>query len=104
MLEEKFAQFPTAIIETHGKDLQVGVTPETSRTGTPTPAASSASSTAKSAAVKAIKQEKKVLNTENVTVEATFVAPADELFQMLTEESKIPMWTRAVAQVYYFIF
>lgn len=106
LLEEKFAQFPAAIIETHGKDLQVGITPEASRTGSPAPPVSASSSTTvqnaaapTSSGVKVVKQEKKSLNTANVTVESTFMATAEDLYQFLTDESKIPMWTRAAAQV-----
>lgn len=53
----------------------------------------------KSANATAVKQEKRPLNTENVTVEATFMASADDLYQVLTDESKISMWTHAAAQV-----
>lgn len=86
--------------------MQVGITPEASRTGSPAPPVSASSSTTvqnaaapTSSGVKVVKQEKKSLNTANVTVESTFMATAEDLYQFLTDESKIPMWTRAAAQV-----
>ena len=103
-LEAKFSAFPAAITEIHGKDLQVSsnaASAEPSRTGTPAPApvptvGSGASSSA--SAPKAVKQDKPV-NTTTVDVEASFMASADDLFEMMTDENKIPMWTRAPAQV-----
>jgi len=45
-----------------------------------------------------VKREEKPLNTSKVTVDATFMVSADDLFALFTEESKIPTWTRAPAQ------
>ncbi|KAH8116986.1 activator of Hsp90 ATPase [Phellopilus nigrolimitatus] len=75
-LETKFEEFAAALIDTHGKDLQVNPTSsaEPSRTGTPTPTAAPVASSHR------------------------LWHPADDLFQMLTDQSKIPMWTRAAAQ------
>jgi len=100
-LETKFAEFPAAIIETHGKDLTVSAEP--SRTGTPvqptnaTSTATAATPAPKSAA-KSLPPKTKLLNTSTVEVEATFMAAADELFSLFTDENRIPMWTRAPAQ------
>ncbi|KAL0569391.1 Co-chaperone [Marasmius crinis-equi] len=105
ILEEIFARFPVAMIDTHGRDLTVSADP--SRAGTPTPgapaaAASASASTgaaANSAAAKpAVKKAEKALNTSTVEAEATLVAAADDLFSLLTDEKRIPMWTRAPAQ------
>lgn len=103
-LETKFAEFANAIIEVHGKDLTVSTDP--SRSGTPVASAAAptpaASSTNKgSASTKPVKtvDEKKSLNTTRVSVEATFMAAADDLFSILTDEKRIPQWTRAPAQV-----
>ncbi|KAH9484431.1 hypothetical protein JR316_0003913 [Psilocybe cubensis] len=102
-LEAKFATFPAAIVDTHGKDLTVSADP--SRSGTPvsanvnatkpTPVASS-SSTPAPAAPKA--QEKAKVNSTSIVVEADFRASSDDLFGLLTDEKRIPMWTRAAAQ------
>lgn len=99
-LEAKFAQFPVAIIDTHGKDLTVSGEP--SRVGTPAPSTAGVPVPASSSSpvpVQTKKMEPKKINTKVVTVEATFQAPADDLFTLLTDEKRIPIWTRAPAQV-----
>lgn len=104
-LETKFAEFPGVLIETHGKDLTVST--EQSRTGTPAPsgsntaAVSSATPPSVAAAAKtaAKKPEAKKVNSTTVTVDANFMASADDLFSILTDEKRIPTWTRAPAQV-----
>ncbi|KAF9556002.1 hypothetical protein CPC08DRAFT_642098 [Agrocybe pediades] len=100
-LEEKLAAFPAAIVDTHGKDLQVSADP--SRSSTPAPAsapvskpAAVASSSSSSAKPKA--QEKGKVNTTTVVVESDFRASADDIFSLLTDEKRIPAWTRAPAQ------
>ncbi|OBZ69321.1 hypothetical protein A0H81_10948 [Grifola frondosa] len=100
-LEEKFAAFPAAIVDTHGRDLTVSA--EVSRTGTPAPPSGSGASTpalAKPAATTKKAEERKAekVNTTTVTVEANFMAAADDLFGLLTEEKRIPAWTRAPAK------
>ncbi|KAI0340041.1 hypothetical protein BDW22DRAFT_1398971 [Trametopsis cervina] len=100
-LEAKLSEFPSAIINTHGRDLTVSADP--SRTGTPTPAASSASTTATAstpapAATPAVKKPAKAVNTAKISVDAHFMASADDLFSILTDEKRIPSWTRAPAQ------
>ena len=101
-LEVKFAEFPAAIIETHAKDLTVSAEP--SRTGTPvqsTNAASAATTTAPAPkpVVKSPPPKTTTVNTSTVEVEATFMAAADDLFSLFTDEKRIPAWTRAPAQV-----
>lgn len=101
-LEAKFAEFPVAIIEKHGKDLTISGEP--SRTGTPAPtsapvaasgpAASSVPTPAKPAGV-----TKSAHNTSKIVKEATFMAAADDLFGLLTDAQRIPLWTRASAEV-----
>ena len=101
-LEAKLSEFPSAIINTHGKDLTVSADP--SRAGTPAPAAAPSSGAATSsgaaaAAKPAVKKpEAKAVNTATVNVDATFMASADDLFSILTDEKRIPSWTRAPAQ------
>ncbi|KAH9848864.1 activator of Hsp90 ATPase [Lenzites betulinus] len=106
-LEAKFSTFPTAIIDTHGKDLTVSADP--SRQGSPAPSAPAAPAAAKStggdAALKkkavgsgAVKSSAQSVNTTTVTVDAQFMAPADDLFSILTDEKRIPQWTRAPAK------
>jgi activator of HSP90 ATPase len=106
-LETKFAEFPAAIIDTHGKDLTVSADP--SRSGTPAPpgastaAATSATPGATPAATASATLAKAKVNnnftTSKVHVEATFMASASDLFSLLTDEKRIPTWSRAAAQV-----
>ncbi|PPQ86935.1 hypothetical protein CVT25_009821 [Psilocybe cyanescens] len=101
-LEAKFATFPTAIVETHGKDLTVSADP--SRSGTPAPANTKsaptpvASSSSTPAPANPKTQEKAKVNSTSIVVEADFRASSDDLFGLLTDEKRIPMWTRASAQ------
>ncbi|KAJ7686488.1 activator of Hsp90 ATPase [Mycena rosella] len=98
-LEAKFAEFAVALVDTHGKDLTVSGDP--SRSGTPAPAgASSSGAGASAAAPPAPKpvEKKSNINTTKITVEGSFMAAADDLFGLLTDEKRIPMWSRASAQ------
>ncbi|KAJ6611273.1 activator of Hsp90 ATPase [Mycena sp. CBHHK59/15] len=97
-LEAKFAEFTVVLVDTHGKDLTVSGDP--SRSGTPAPAAStSGGNNAAAASPPAPKVEKKSnINTTKITVEGSFMAAADDLFGLLTDQKRIPMWTRAAAK------
>ncbi|KAJ7106064.1 activator of Hsp90 ATPase [Mycena crocata] len=97
-LEAKFAEFAVALVDTHGKDLTVSGDP--SRSGTPAPAASTSGAATPAAAPAAPKpvEKKSNINTTKLTVEGTFMAAADDLFGLLTDEKRIPMWSRASAQ------
>ncbi|KAH0827190.1 activator of Hsp90 ATPase [Lanmaoa asiatica] len=99
--EVKFAEFPVAIIEKHGKDLTVSG--EHSRTGTPAPmsapvAASGSAAPSAPAPAKPATVTKAALNTSKIVKEATFMAAADDLFGLLTDPQRIPSWTRARAE------
>jgi len=98
-LEAKFAEFPTAIFETHGRDLTVSAEP--SRTGTPVQSTNATSTTTTSAPKPVVKRpppKTTTVDTSTVEVEATFMAAADDLFSLFTDEKRIPVWTRAPAQ------
>lgn len=100
-LEAKFAEFPTAIIETHGKDLTVSAEP--SRTGTPVQSANATSTStaappAPKPVVKSPPPKTTTVNTSTVEVEATFMATADDLFSLFTDKNRIPIWSRAPAE------
>ncbi|KAI9571359.1 activator of Hsp90 ATPase [Boletus coccyginus] len=98
-LETKFAEFPVAIIEKHGKDLTVSAQP--SRTGTPAPTSVVASGPAAPSVPTLAKPgvaTKAALNTSKIVKEATFMAAADDLFGLLTDPQRIPSWTRAPAE------
>lgn len=106
-LEAKFNAFPAAIVDTHGKDLTVSADP--SRQGSPAPAASAAAPAAKSTGDAALKKKAdgagvaksggQAVNTTTLSVDAQFMASADDLFGLLSDEKRIPQWTRAPATV-----
>ncbi|KDQ14543.1 hypothetical protein BOTBODRAFT_110127 [Botryobasidium botryosum FD-172 SS1] len=103
LLIAKFAEFPVAIVDTHGKDLTVQAsgaqTPVGGTAGTPGGVNAPDVKTAVEKAAKAAeKDNKKILNTSTVSVSASYMAPADDLFDLLTNEARIPSWTRAPAK------
>ncbi|PSS35611.1 hypothetical protein PHLCEN_2v1434 [Hermanssonia centrifuga] len=103
-LEAKLSEFPSAIINTHGKDLTVSADP--SRSGTPAPSSSTPTATggaptsapAVAAKVAPKKVTAKAVNSTTVTIDGAFMASADDLFSILTDEKRLPSWTRAPAQ------
>ncbi|KAG1792208.1 activator of Hsp90 ATPase [Suillus plorans] len=100
-LEAKFAEFPVALIDTHGKDLTVSG--QSSLPGTPPPSTEATAATASSASTTVpkpapVKQSQTNINTSSVVKEATFMAASDDLFGLFTDERRIPSWTRAPAQ------
>lgn len=89
------------MLAAHGKDLKVEGTP--SGSGAATPISGSGAGGAPSAAVAASLKtgaKAKALNTSTVKIDANFAASASDLFDLLTEESKIGMWSRAAAKVW----
>lgn len=102
-LEAKFNEFPAALIATHGKDLTVNASSPSSGTSTPKGAAptpvSSALAPAPAAAAAPSSMKKVAVNTDKVVVEATFMASSADIFSLLTDEKRIPSWSRAAAQV-----
>jgi len=96
-LEAKFSEFPVAIIDVHGKDLTVSG--ESSGTATPAPAATASSASASTTVPRPAPAKKTQLNTSTVVKDASFMAAADDLFSLFTDEKRIPSWTRAPAQV-----
>ncbi|EAU88891.2 chaperone activator [Coprinopsis cinerea okayama7 len=101
-LETKLAVLPSTMIEVHGKDIYIsGSGAATPANGTATPPAPSTSAAAAAPARAPVAPVKKAAskpaNTSTVTVEATFQAAADDLFSLLTDEKRIPAWTRNAA-------
>ncbi|KAG8689145.1 hypothetical protein FRC08_011075 [Ceratobasidium sp. 394] len=95
LLEQRFGLFRTAMLDTHGKDLTVIGTPNTTTPGTPAPAVPG-TPLSKPVSAKAVTQG--ITNATTVTVDASLMASADDLFEMLTDEKKIPAWSHAAAQ------
>ncbi|PVF92673.1 hypothetical protein CPB86DRAFT_819435 [Serendipita vermifera] len=107
LLEAKFKEFPKALLDTHGKDLVVVTednTPSGSGTVTPSTGGAQPIAGSKTTASKGLPGVSKggqaavILNTSTVKVESRFMASAEDLFGLLTDESRIPMWSRAPAQ------
>lgn len=96
LLERKFAEFPKALLDAHGKDLTVVVddTPTASGTSTPIPKAAPKLGAAAKGTAKTT-----VINTATVKVSSRFMASADDLFSLLTDEQRIPVWSKAPAKV-----
>jgi len=94
-LETKFAAFPVDLIDTHGKDIIVGSN-EPSRNSSPAPPSSTAVPANNNALKKATSPQK--INVSVVEVEATFHASGDDLFSLLTDDKRIPSWSRAPAK------
>lgn len=97
-LETKFALFPVDLIDTHGKDMIVGSN-QPSRTGSPAPPPPSTAVPASNSALGPTKKAPQKINASVVEVEATFHASGDDLFSLLTDEKRIPTWSRAPAKV-----
>jgi len=96
--ETKLSEFPSALIDTHGKDLTVSGEPSPSPTPHPAAAPAAAVPAATEIREKLAQKTTKAINVETVKVEATFQAAADDLFSILTDEKRIPHWSRAPAQ------
>ncbi|KAK2466650.1 hypothetical protein APHAL10511_000908 [Amanita phalloides] len=102
-LEAKFTEFPKALIDAHGRDLTVSTEPSRAAT----PSSGNKESTIPTATFKksadATKQfmptpKDAAISTKTVEVEATFQASANDLFELFTDEKRIPAWSRAPAQ------
>jgi hypothetical protein len=85
---------------THGKDITVSApaSQEPSRAGTPAAQGSAVSNQQASDQPAALKPAKKT-NTTSVTIDASFMAPADDIYRLLTDEARIPQWSRNSAIV-----
>lgn len=100
-LKKKLDPLPAEMLAAHGKDLKVEGTPSVSGAATPIGGAGSVATPANVAAKMKSTEAKAVkgLNTSTVKVDATFAVSAGDLFELLTEEQKIVMWSRAAAKV-----
>jgi len=104
-LSRKFEEFPKAIVDTHGRDILI--TPTGSGSATPsaavssgptvTPAAVAAATSTTNVSPAPGSKSTKVFNSSVVRVEAQFMVSGEDLFSFLTDESKIPLWSRSPA-------
>ena len=108
VLEEKFGLFPKVLVEKHGQPSTT--TASASGTSTPgditveaepVPASQSTSTSTSAQGNKPIVEEKKsvVGGTSSVEVESRLAASAEDMWAFLTDEKRVPMWTRAPAKV-----
>ncbi|WVF71572.1 hypothetical protein IAT40_006380 [Kwoniella sp. CBS 6097] len=106
VLSEKMNTFRADLLAAYGNPTSADASPSPS--GTSTPAAGSSSSYAPAPPTKAPeakkeetpKEEKKdVGKTVTVEVKADLQASADDLWSLLTDENKIPMWSRSAAKI-----
>lgn len=103
LLADRFNSFRGAMLDTHGKDLTVIGTPGASGAATPaTPPPAPGSSLSKPVSAKDVSQG--ITNSAVVNVESSFMASADELFHLLTDENLMPRWSRSAAQVICILF
>jgi len=100
LLEAKFAEFPKAIVQSHGKDLTVsaGLSPASTLSENGSIATDVKGSTTTLGQAKPTPKPAAKVNTKTVEVESHFRASADDLFSLFTDEKRIPIWSRAPAQ------
>lgn len=106
VLEAKLNEFPKALIAANGLD---GGAAGASSSGTSSPSGSAAApgrySPLPPGEVRQPKSEAKsqtaprVVNSASVNVEARLQVSAEDLWELLTDERKIPMWARSPAEV-----
>lgn len=104
-------QFRDELVSSHARDVghdstaspSGGESASASGVSTPIPQAATAAPSASSATASAAKPTEKKpaskLSTTNVTVEAELSIRRDDLWDLLTNPGRIPMWTRAPAQL-----
>lgn len=97
-LKPIFDQFPVDLREKYGAHVQTSQ----SNTPTPSPAPEAASAVKKTEKVEVPQQkvsQKGSLNTSTVRLEERYQISADEFFDVLTNKQRVPMWTRAPAEI-----
>lgn len=112
LLKEKFNSFRPALIAAHGQPTSEAPsgastpnpagTPAASSSYAPAPPAKDAQAQAqdtKKPAAAASGSGSKVNNTASVEVKATLQASADDIWGLLTDANRIPMWSRSPAKV-----
>ena len=98
LLKAKFAEFPDALVEVHGRDLKVTGSGTATPNGTSTPTVS-APTPVPVQPTTTTATKKAQLNFSTVKVDANFMVSAEDMFDLLTDDSRIPAWTRASAKV-----
>ena len=106
VLKPIFDKFPQDLCEKYGSHVQV---PNSSTNATTNNNTSTTTTTNNNNNTTNIKTEKvevkekkptsKSLNTSTVTVEERYMISSNEFFEILTNKDRVPMWTRAPAEI-----
>ncbi|KAI5479570.1 high-glucose-regulated protein 8 [Pseudohyphozyma bogoriensis] len=101
-LRPKFQRFPKVMVEVHGKDLLSEAAADSepsSGAATPVSAPSTSATPAAAAGSSVSVDPKAKFNTATVKASGEFACTAEDLFNFLTDEAKIPAWSRNPAQM-----
>lgn len=99
-LKAVFDQFPIDLREKYGSHVQVSSQSTTpSQPSTPAPEASAVKKTEKVDIPKKPVAQKGSLNTSTIKLEERYQISASELFDVITNKQRVPMWTRAPAEI-----
>jgi activator of HSP90 ATPase len=97
-LAGKFNLFPKALVDTHGGPS--AVSPSESGVATPDATEPQSTGTPTIAVEKKVEEKKSVVGgLSSVEVESRLAASADDMWLFLTDEKRVPAWTRAPAKV-----
>lgn len=102
VLAAKFDSFPKVLVEKHGQPTTTTPSGSASGSATPQDITVEAEPEAQPAqAKKPVVEEKKsvVGGTSSVEVESRLAASAEDMWLFLTDEKRVPMWTRSPAKV-----
>lgn len=108
-MRKVFQAFPKAMIEAHGTGFyrENGISPSgtPNESGTTTPATNLQAKSGPTTAPVPIDDQStksgkgKAINTTSLRLDGQFMSSASDLFNMLTDEAKIPMWSRNPAKM-----
>jgi hypothetical protein len=105
VLEGVLSGFRAELLAAHGVFLEGGASTPASGTATPADRATQSYSPAPPGEVRAKASpapkaaEKKVTKTTTVELTATMQASADDLWSILTDQARVPMWSRSAAKI-----
>lgn len=105
VLISKFNEFPKQLVAANGNDI-APVSPGASGATTPVATKYSPAPPGEVRAKAAAEQKlagSGVVNTATVTVEARLQASAHDMYAFMTDERRIPMWSRSAAKVGVFL-
>jgi activator of HSP90 ATPase len=95
VLKEKFNAFRPALLATHGNNNASAEAPPAQSGSTPAPAPAAPAPAAQPKA----EPRQATFSTATVEVKADLQASADDIWGLLTDDKRIPMWSRSPAKV-----